>query len=205
LINEDTRSQGRKSLELLSIARDDHGLGKKKKSSVDDDDDDEIEKSAGNNDVKSKRRVMLNGINGEKISKREKRKEKIRLLELERSNDKSDTGSKKEISDASDITETWVRCLVVVRKVDARKGGISTVNIQESSDPRSLIKQREVDVACYTSNLKGERKTMSCLPNIFKCFSDEQTEETSPDNFIFPGFRKRLFDATWKGGMECGF
>jgi hypothetical protein len=204
LISEDTRSQGRKSLEILSISRDNHGLGRKKKSIVD---DEETEKSAENTDPKNKKRVMLIGINGEKISKREKRRQKMKLLGIDPSNDKSEVGSKMETSNASEVTETWIRCLVVIRKIDAEKDRKSALNNLESIDPRSLIPQIDGFVAYYPPASEKVQNTMSCLPNIFKDYTDEVTEEASPefDNFIFPGFRKRLFDATWRGGMECGF
>jgi hypothetical protein len=204
LISDDTRSQGRKSLEILSISRDNHGLGRKKKSIVD---DEETEKSAEKSDPKNKKREILIGIDGEMISIREKRRQKMKLLGIDPSDHKSEVGSKMEIPNAFVVTETWVRCLVVIRKIDAEKDQKSVLNNLESIDPRSLIPQIDGFVAYYPPASQKVQNTMSCLPNIFKDCSDEATEEKSPefDNFIFPGFRKSLFDATWRGGMECGF
>ena len=51
---------------------------------------------------------------------------------------------------------------------------------------------------------KNEENKFTCLPNIF---DDRKTKKSlisskEFDDFIFPGFRKELFKATWKGGEK---
>ena len=101
----------------------------------------------------------------------------------------------------SDINQNWIRCLVVIKKINRKNDIISPENSLESKDPRSLNSPKN---SSHSAPYSGEAKKViySCLPNIFKSFYDAKNEENSAefDNFIFPRFRKCLFDATWRGG-----
>ena len=217
LISRDTRSRGGEILQLLSISRDDYGLGRSKENCLDIRRNESSIRSSHidididiNIDNENQNKVQVTGIKCEKLKNKEKRKENTSQIDLEASNDKCNTGgveSKMIISPTSDITENWVRCLIVIRKLDGKKDKIITPKNPESSGSRSIISQEEDIVTCYPPGSKGVTKSISCLPNIFNNISDKQNEETSLefDNFIFPGFRKNLFDATWRGGTESEF
>jgi hypothetical protein len=219
LISRDTRSRGGEILQLLSISRDDYGLGRNKENCLDIRRNESSMRISNSNididididiDNENQNKVQVTGIKCEKLKKKDKREENTSQIDLEASNYKCNTEgieSKMIISPTSDITQNWVRCLIVIRKLDGKKDKISTQNNPESSGSRSIISQEEDIVTCFPPGSKGVTKSISCLPNIFDNISDKQNEETSLefDNFIFPGFRKNLFDATWRGGTESEF
>jgi hypothetical protein len=203
LIENSANSTGSRMLRIISICHDDHGMGKieekgkqkkdeKKKSSI----------KIGKNDNDEK---MIEETDEEHIGPLKK---KSKGEDINKVNDNSefssdgdithsrilnsvaniyDNKSKNTHNNGDSMNVRWTRCLITIEKIEI-----------ETADTSNDI------VHNISKNPKNDDKNSICLPNIFYDRRNEKCSISSKefDDFLFPGFRKELFKATWRGGEK---
>ena len=216
----DARSDKIKSsnLRLISICRDDHSLGKDNKKINDHVDNDIVNVKADSNSNKE-----IKSNNAEEIKSNKNMNVKNKKTNInkhcdnrnnnEKNNKVNNAGEKKKGKE----TSSWVRCMIVIEKTDSAISKIKKRSINESETshyPDTHIEgysDAKSAHATHTSNATSNLRKNAArihplpLPNIFK--SVIIRDDTNPtvsdfDDFPFPEFRSKLFEAAWRGG-EC--
>ena len=199
LIENSTNSTGSRMLRIISICHDDHGMGKmeeKGKQKKDEKKESRIKKGKNDNDEKMIEMTdeehiepLKKKCKGEDISKIVDNAELPCDGDIPHSEiinpvaDINDNESKNTHNNGDSMNIRWTRCLITIEKT-------------ETADTSNHI------VHNISKNPRNDDKNSICLPNIFDDRGNENTSVSSKefDDFIFPGFRKELFKATWRGG-----
>ena len=198
MIEHSTKITGSRLLRTVSICRDDHGMGRIEEREI--------------------RRKEEKKESDRKIEKRKNVEKKTEVTDQEyfqapchRSKEVEETTNAEFSNDHGSQNKTinllenivddesihacykdsrnpkWTRCLITIEKTE------------------SIANKSNDYIANGDTKLKDEdkKKLLFCLPNIFddKNFKSSTTSNKL-DDFIFPGFRKDLFRATWKGGEK---
>ena len=201
LIENSTDFTGIRMFQIISICRDDHGMGKAE----------ELEKRRGD----LKREDSKNNVEG-KNKNVERNKEESYITTSKQQNKEAENNVGTIMPHNNNITHEQSINLVA-NITDDKSKHLEVNNKEESTGPRwtrCLITIQKMDITSNNSNkntvnintesTNEDKKKFICLPNIF---GEKKSAETSIhskkfDDFIYPGFRKDLFKATWRGGEK---
>ena len=123
---------------------------------------------------------------------------------------KNNEKSKQKEKNNNNVNHShWVRCLIVIEKVDINYPKKNKNNNLGTEEYEIKKKYRAYDDSALDNNSK-------CLPFIFdsvnKCKNNDSINndnnncnritEDSIDNILFLGFQKEVFSAAWRGGKR---
>ena len=203
LIENSTNSTGSRMLRIISICHDDHGMGKmeekgkKEKSRKEEKIGSSVKK--GKHDSSKNTKAVTDEEHTELLKKKNKGEEYIandaEMLSdpnIKQNNDINlvadihDNESKMPQYNVDSMHIRWTRCLITIEKIELTAN--SCYDIVRNNNKKS----------------ENDDNKLTCLPNIFEDKKKEKSSITSKefDNFIYLGFRKELFKATWKGGEK---
>lgn len=186
--------------QIISICRDDYGMGKTEEK------ENSSNEKKGNNSNYDKRR----GKN--KIVKKSVEKSDIETLiqknkEIEKGTDaifphNDDITQKQYINLVANITDCDSKHLEVNNKEESTgpRWTRCLITIEKSNITSNNHKNNTLDFNTESKN--EDKKKLICLPNIFGDKKNAKSLIYSKkfDDFIYPGFRKELLKATWRGG-----
>lgn len=201
LIENSTDDTGTRIFQIISICRDDHGMGK-------------IEEKEKENSRNEKQGNSKNCDKRKRKNKKNVEKSDIETLiqknkETENGTDSifshnNDIAQKQSINQVANITDSkskhlevnnkeesigprWTRCLITIEKID-----ITSNNHNKSTfDTNTESKNEDGKKSISLPNIFGDKKNAKSL-----IFSKKF------DDFIYPGFRKELLKATWRGSEK---
>ena len=204
LIENSTNVTGTRMFQIISICRDDHGMGKTEEREK----ENSRHEKQGNNKKYDKRK----GKN--KIMEMNVEKSDIGILIQKNKEIENGTGAvflhndditqKQSINLVANITDSkskhlemnnkeessslkWTRCLITIEKTDITSNNHNNNTLDINTESKNEVK-----------------KNLICLPNIFGDKKNTKSLIFSKklDDIIFPGFRKELLKATWRGGKK---
>ena len=201
LIENSTNITGTIMLQIISICRDDHGMGKveereKKRGDERKENNKNIDKGKNKNVEKNKKESYIETFEQQNI-------ETVNNIGTIMSHDNNitheqssnlvanttdDKSKHLEVNDKEESTcPRWTRCLITIEKTNVTSNNFNTQTVN------------------INTKLTNEDKIFFiCLPNIFGDNKNEKSSIHSKkfDDFIYLGFRKELFKATWRGGEK---
>lgn len=190
-------------LRIISICHDDHGMGKmEEKGKQKKEEKKEYRMKKGKNDNDEMIIEESDEEHIEPLKKKSKGEDVNKIIDnADFSNDDSiphlhskiihpvadinENESKNTYNNGDSMSMRWTRCLITIEKIEMETADTSNSNVHNIS-----------------GDTENDNKDSICLPNIFDDKKNEKSSISSKefDDFIFPGFRKELFKATWRGG-----